>query len=147
MRREEDGTVTVGIDDLGAHLLGRPDKLLLPPVGEHLAVHGEGWQAKRQGAWVRIMSPVDGVVVAHGGEEDDWILRIRPDEGKSLAHLFEVAEARPWMLRDVERLHGLLAETGTGTTLPDGGVPVDDFALAIPKKRYDTVCGLIFLEP
>lgn len=147
VRREDDGTVTVGLDDLGTHLLGRPDKMLLPPVGEKLAVHGEGWQAKRQGAWVRIMSPVDGVVVAHGGAEDDWILRIRPDEKASLAHLFEVAEARPWMMREVERLHGLLSDVKVGATLPDGGLPVDDLAIAIPKERYDAVCGLMFLEP
>ena len=81
------------------------------------------------------------------GPEAEASTGCAPDPATSLAHLFEVAEARPWMMREVERLHGLLAESGTGTTLPDGGVPVDDFALAIPKERYDTVCGLIFLEP
>lgn len=147
VRTEEDGTVTVGLDDLGAHLLGKPDKLVLPPVGTRLAANGAGWMARRNEALVRIMSPVDGVVTAHGERGDDWILRIRPEEGTSLAHLLELAEARPWMLREVERLHGLVAADGVGATLPDGGVPVDDFADAIPPERYDEVCGLIFLEP
>jgi glycine cleavage system H lipoate-binding protein len=147
VRTEEDGTVTVGLDDLGAHLLGKPDKLVLPPVGTRLAANGAGWMARRNEALVRIMSPVDGIVTAHGEKSDDWILRIMPDAGASLAHLLELAEARPWMLKEVERLHGLVATEGVGATLPDGGVPIDDFADAIPPERYDEVCGLIFLEP
>jgi len=147
VRTEDDGTVTVGLDDLGAHLLGKPDKLVLPPAGTRLTANGAGWAARRNDALVRIMSPVDGDVIAHGGKDDDWILRIRPETGASRAHLLEIAEARPWLLKEVERLHGLVAPEGVGATLPDGGIPIDDFADAIPPGRYDQVCGLIFLEP
>jgi hypothetical protein len=94
------------------------------------------------------MSPIEGEVVALGGADDDWTLKIRPvGERADTRHLLSVAEARPWMLREVERLQFALAADGVGAALADGGTPVDDLAAVIPADRFDDVCGVVFLEP
>ena len=89
---------------------GRPDELELPPVGARLVANGTAWRARKNGVRVRVLAPVDGEVVAVGGPGLGWYLRIRPDGGEAdVRHLLTAAEARPWLLREVERL-----QTGPG---------------------------------
>ena len=148
VREEEDGTLTVGLDDLGMHLMGNPDRLELPEPGTRLVTNGTAWHATKNGVTVRVMSPIEGEVLAVGGESDDWTLKLRPEGDKAdTRHLLSVAEARPWMLREVERLHVALATDDVGAALADGGVPVDDLASAIPPQQFEEVCGMFFLEP
>lgn len=148
VREEPDGTLTVGLDGLGSRLLGSADQVELPPVGAHLVANGTAWHARKKGAYVRVLGPVDGEVVATGRASQGWMLRLRPEEGGAdLRHLLTPSEARPWMLREMERLQFALAPGGIGPTLADGGVPVDDMAAAIPPDQLDEVCGLMFLDP
>lgn len=148
VREEEDGTLTVGLDDLGAHLLGRPDDLLLPAIGTRLVANGAAWRAWRNGANVRVLAPVDGEVIATGGPAEGWYLRIRPDADRAdMRHLLTAAEARPWMMREAERLQVVVSGDAIGAALADGGVPVDDLSAAIPRERLEDVYGAMFLEP
>lgn len=148
VRPEADGTLTVGLDDLGARLMRAPDRVELPPVGRKLVANGIGWRARKDGVETRVLAPVDGVVTAVGGPELGWYLKVRPDGGDAdTRHLLDAAEARPWMLREVERLELALAAEGVGAALADGGVPVEDLAEAVPPDRLDAVCGMVFLEP
>ena len=148
VRPEEDGSLTIGLDGLGSRLLGSADELQLPAPGTLLVTNGPGWVARKKNALVRVLSPVDGEVVATGTPSRGWILKVRPsDDGWDLRHLLTPSEARPWMLREMERLQFALASDGVGPTLADGGVPIDDIASAIPEEQLDEVCGLMFLEP
>ena len=148
VREEADGTLTIGLDDLGGHLMGRPDAIELPATGARLVANGTAWKATRNGVTVRVMSPIEGDVIAAGGEGDDWILKLQPEGDRiDTRHLLSAAEARPWMLREVERLHLALATEDVGAALADGGAPVDDLASVIPPDKFDDVCGMLFLEP
>jgi glycine cleavage system H lipoate-binding protein len=146
-RIESDGLVTIGLDDLGEHLVGRPDSIDLPSPGERLVANGTAWEVRRGDSLVRVLAPIDGEVVETGTENDDWYLKVRPEKVADMRHLLSAAEARPWMLREVERLQLALGGEGVEGTLADGGLPVDDLAAAIPSERLDEVCGLMFLEP
>ena len=107
---EPDGTVTVGLDALGARLVAEPEAVELPAVGTHIQTNGTAWHVRKRGAIVRILSPVDGEVVATGGPQDGWYLKVNPDGGKLDArHLLRGAEIRPWITREMERLQAALA--------------------------------------
>lgn len=147
VREEEDGALTIGLDDLGAHILGRPDELWMPEIGTRLVANGKAWHASKGGAHVRVLAPVDGEVIAIGCPAEGWYLKIRPENDcADTRHLLTAAEARPWMMREAERLQ--MAVSGElGAALADGGVPVDDLSAAIPRERLDDVFGAMFLEP
>lgn len=148
VRQEEDGLLTIGLDDLGAHLLGHPDEVSLPAVGSRLVANGTGWEAVKNGARIRVLAPVDGVVAATGGVKEGWWLAVKPDgDAADTRHLLSAAEARPWMLREVERLQFAVAPEGIGATLADGGVPVEDLSAAIPREVAEDVYGMMFLHP
>lgn len=148
VRLEEDGTLTVGLDDLGRRLLGMPDHVELPRPGDEVQVNGAAWYAIRNGAPVRILSPVDGTVVATGGPGEDWYLRIRPlRPNPNLAHLLRGAEVSAWLRRELERLQILVAPAGAGAALADGGVLMDDLPQAQPDADWDAVYGKMFLAP
>jgi hypothetical protein len=148
-RCEADGTVTVGLDDLGARLLGTPDAVDLPAPGSRVQANGTAFRVHRREADVRILSPVDGEVVETGGVDRDFFLRVKPLDGSiDMRHLLRGAEVKPWLMRELERLQ--LALTMEGASVPslaDGGVPVADIAAAYPKTDWDAVCGEMFLEP
>ncbi|HVN05160.1 MAG TPA: hypothetical protein VMT86_12120 [Bryobacteraceae bacterium] len=144
---EPDGTVTVGLDALGARLVAEPEAIELPGVGTHLETNGTAWHMHKRGANVRILSPLDGEVVATGGPGDGWYLKVKPDGGKlDDRHLLRGAEIRPWITREMERLQAALAPAGQAVSLADGGVPVDNIAAAYPDADWDAVCAEIFLE-
>ena len=148
-RPETDGTVTVGLDELGTRLLGMPDAVDLPEPGSRIRANGTAFRIHRREADVRILSPVDGEVVETGGAGRGFFLRVKPlMDSFDMRHLLRGAEVKPWIMRELERLQ--LALTMEGASVPslaDGGVPVADIAAAYPKTDWDTVCGEMFLEP
>ncbi|HWC96530.1 MAG TPA: glycine cleavage system protein H [Candidatus Sulfopaludibacter sp.] len=146
-RREEDGTVTVGLDDLGSRLLGTPDEIVLPPAGTKVEVNGTAFRVRKSDADVRVLSPVDGEVVETGGAAQGWYLKVRPSSSGELAfrHLLRGSEVRPWLLREMERLQLTLSAEGA-PTLADGGVPLADMSAGCPKVDWDAVCGAMFLQ-
>jgi hypothetical protein len=148
VRTRADGVAEIGLDDLGAHLLGRPDRVQLPPVGTRLTVNGTGWRMTRRGVEVRVLSPLDGEVLAHGGGQDDFVLRVRPLAGApETRHLLAGAEAGAWMLREADRLQLILSGDAVGGALADGGVLVPDLSQVVALEEFDAACGEIFLEP
>jgi glycine cleavage system H lipoate-binding protein len=144
-RLETDGSVTVGLDELGKRLIGTPDTLDLPEPGTRVTANGIGFRARRRNADIRILSPVEGKVLETGGPEHGWFLRIWPDN-LDLTHLLRGAEVRAWVLREIERLQLALSREGA-PTLADGGVPVADIAASCPEADWDAVCSEMFLRP
>lgn len=148
-RRESDGTVTVGLDDLGTRLLGTPDAVALPPAGSRVEVNGTAFRLRKRDADVRALSPVDGEVIETGSANRGWYLRVRPtaSDERAFRHLLRGAEIRPWLMRELERLQlTLSAEGATAPALADGGLPVADISASYPKADWDAVCGEMFLE-
>ena len=147
-KREADGTVTVGLDELGKRLIGKPDKVELPAAGVRVHANGTAWRMSRRGADVRVLSPVDGEVVETGGPDQEWYLKVKPPgAGVDTRHLLGPLEVKPWMLRELERLQIAVGAGAVGASLADGGVPVDDIAAAYPAEDWDAVCGEMFLKP
>lgn len=146
--REENGLMTVGLDDLAMRLLGNPDEVLLPKPGKRLVANGTGWFAEKNGVRVRVLSPIDGEVVETGGPQEGWYLKLRPapDQRTDTRHLLTVTEAKQWMLREVERLQMAMAPAGVAPSLADGGTPVDDLGAAIPADKRDEIFGMVFLN-
>jgi hypothetical protein len=146
---EPDGTVTVGLDELGSRLLGAPDAVELPPPGAHVEANGTAFRVHKRDADVRVLSPVDGEVVETGGADRGWYLRVKPAAAgePEFRHLLRGAEVKPWLMREMERLQLALAAPASAPTLADGGVLVPDIAASYPKADWDSVCGEMFLEP
>jgi glycine cleavage system H protein len=147
VRREEDGTYAVGLDDFGARLIGNPDALELPAPGTSLRANGTGWFIMKKGAKLRILAPIDGVVVGQGGKDDPWVLRVRADESENATrHLLTGSEIAPWILREMERLEFSLATGGVGATLADGGELLPEMHTQYPDADWDAVWGQMFLR-
>jgi len=145
---EPDGTVTVGLDDLGQRLLGVPDAVELPQPGARVETNGTAFRVHKRDANVRVLSPVDGEVVETGGADRGWYLKVKLEVfgEPEFRHLLRGAEVRPWLLQEMERLQLALSAEGA-PTLADGGVPVADIAACYPQMDWDAVCGEMFLEP
>jgi len=138
---EPDGTVTIGLDDLGRRLTGAPDTVELPKPGTPVRVNGTAFRIRKRDANVRVLSPVDGEVMETGGADRAWYLRVKP-RSADLRHLLRGAEVRPWLMREIERLQLTLSPT-----LADGGVLMPDLSASYPEADWDAVCGKMFLEP
>jgi len=148
-RPEADGTVTIGLDDLGRRLLGAPDTVRLPEVGSHIQANGTAFHLAKRGADLAVLAPIDGEVIETGSADGDWLLRVKPDAADEPAfrHLLRGAEIRPWIGREMERLQLALTAEGAAPALADGGVPVADIAASYPEADWDAVCGEMFLRP
>ncbi len=148
VRLEPDGTATVGLDDFGCSLIGYPDSLKLPSPGARLKLNGAAWQICKSGAAIRILSPLDGEVIETGGPEQGWYLRLkRVGTEFDIRHLFSIEVARPWILREMERLQLFLTAEGLGLSLADGGEAVSDIRSAYPRADWETIWGDMFLQP
>jgi hypothetical protein len=147
VERQPDGTVTIGLDDLGQRLIGMPDAVELPAPGTKIRAYGTAWRMSRRNADVRVLSPVDGEVVATGGSGREWYLKVKPENPFDVRHLLSGDEVKAWIMRELERLQlALAAEGALGPSLADGGVPVADIAANYPAVDWDALCGEMFLD-
>jgi len=152
VRPGDDGSVTIGLDDLALKLLGAPERLEMPEPGRSLHVGGTGWIAVTNGLDVRVLSPVDGEVQATGGPDQGWYLKVRPVDGSfDLRHLLQGIEARAWMRREIDRLHTTIGAAAAGPgalgpTLADGGTLAPDLADRIPEESRGRVVGEMMMD-
>jgi hypothetical protein len=145
-RAEGDGLVTVGLDELGARVLGPGAEIELPAAGTRVEANGPLAKVRSRGRETRLLSPVDGAIVDTRANGARFTLRVDPGPVLDLRHLLSVDEARLWSLRELERLQKACGGPA-GAALADGGELVEDAGAAVPEPRYDALLGDLFLEP
>lgn len=147
VQKDADGTYKVGLDDFGDRLIGNPNNIELPPIGTEIHVNGTGWRMNKRKAQIRILSPLDGIVIEHGDREKGWLLRVKADDDPiATNHLLKGTEIKPWLMREMERLQMSITTNGVGVTLADGGELVSDFPQYYLNADWDDVLGQMFLQ-
>jgi hypothetical protein len=146
VRPEDDGTLTIGLDEFARHLIGHPDSTQLPPLGSEIESNGVGWRMMKNGHQIRVRAPMDGTVVGIGGAEDEAYLRIRPHEPADLRHLLRGGEVTGWLSGELDRLQLQFSTPNGQYCLADGGALMPDLMDAMPTADWDTVLAATFLE-
>lgn len=150
IKPEEDGTLTIGLDELADRLVGQPDSVSMPEIGGELEINQTAWRMKKNGQEICVRAPIEGTVLAVGGPKEDWYLKIRPrfDAGSpdALRHLLRGPEVHGWLSRELDRLQLQLHSSNFAPTLADGGVLMPGLMDALPKADWDTVLAGTFLE-
>jgi glycine cleavage system H protein len=155
-RMEEDGSVTVGLDDFAHKLVGRVAAVSLPEPGAQVA---QGELAARLAAdskTVGLLSPVDGTVVAvnraaaeePGRLEDPygkgWLFQVKPPRfAANVRQLFSGAAAREWLEGASQALAARLSPQ-LGHVLQDGGTPVNGIARELDPEHWDEIARTFF---
>jgi glycine cleavage system H lipoate-binding protein len=147
IRKEDDGTYTVGLDDFGSRLIGRPEKIDLPEVGSKVVLNEPALTIHTRNAPVNLLAPLSGTVAATGDAETGWFIKIKPERNGGITeHLLHGSEVKKWILNEIGRLQASLSDEQIGISLADGGVLVDELPTAYPTADWDRVYSEIFLQ-
>src|SRR5579859_1455459 len=74
----EDGTFTIGLDELAVHLIGTPDSIKMPTVGTELEINQTAWRMSKNSNEIQVRAPIEGTIISVGGPKEGWYLKIRP---------------------------------------------------------------------
>ena len=150
LKPEDNGTVTIGLDDLAEHLIGTPDFVRMPEIGEEVDLNQIAWRMRKNDREIQVRAPLEGTVVAVGGPNQGWYLKLRPrldiHNHMTLRHLLRGPEVQGWLAREAERLQIQLRAPNTPPALADGGVLMPDLMDSIPEADWETVLADTFLE-
>jgi glycine cleavage system H lipoate-binding protein len=158
VRRENDNTVLIGIDDFAQKLLGKPSNLNLPSVGSKLQQGETGLQLNVDGKSVDFLSPVDGEVVAvndmaikspgiinQDPYKSGWLLKIKSDKlNTNLKNLLSGEVARAWIQDTVNKL-SMRISNNYGVVLQDGGTITNGFVKELAPDNWQEVVKEYFL--
>jgi glycine cleavage system H lipoate-binding protein len=154
-RMEADGTVAVGLDDLGHRLVGTMDRMELPQPGEHVEQGAAAVTLDAAGKRVGLLSPVDGEVVAanpaaaaEGHVEpygQGWLFKVRPTRwARNAAQLLRGDAARAWVEEQARILSARLSPEPVPVMMQDGGAPVHGIAREIDPENWDAIAREFF---
>jgi hypothetical protein len=143
---EEDGTLTVGLDDLAGHVIGKPDSVELPKPGSEMSLNGPGWRIRKNGVDLQVRAPIEGTVIDTGRPDWGWYLRLRPHGAPDFRHLLTGPEVSGWLSRELEGLQLQLTGPELGPSLADGGILTDGLMDALPDVDWDSALAGTFLE-
>jgi len=145
----EDGTVTIGLDELAGHLVGNPDSICMPEIGAEIEVNQSAWRMRKNGKEIDVRAPIEGTIVGIGGPEQGWYLKIRTrfdlQDPTTLRHLLRGPEVQGWLSRELERLQFQLRAPNTPAALADGGVLLPNLMDVIPDADWDSALADTFL--
>jgi glycine cleavage system H lipoate-binding protein len=146
----DDGTFTIGLDELADHLIGNPDSVQMPEIGSEIEINQTAWHMRKNGKEIEVRAPIEGTIVAVGGPQEGWYLRIRPrldpHDPATLRHLLQGPEVHGWLSRELERLQMQLRAPNTPPALADGGMLMPGLMDAVPEADWDEVLADTFLQ-
>ena len=152
-RKEDDGMVAVGLDDLGHRMVGALDGIQLPVAGGRVEQGAAAVTLDAGGKKIGLLSPVDGEVVASNpaareGEPygTGWLFKVRPTKwARNKAQLLSGQAARDWVEEQGRRLAMRLApEMALAPAMHDGGVPVPGMARELDAEHWDDIAREFF---
>jgi glycine cleavage system H lipoate-binding protein len=159
LKAEQDGLVTVGLDDFAAKLVGPLARVALPAPGSRVGQGEQGWSlVASDGKAVSMLSPVDGEVAAVNGAlasapelaerdpyGDGWVLKVRPSRLRAnRINLMAGRAVQRWMEEAAAGLRGQVAP-GLGALAQDGGAPVSGMAKALDPDGWDRLAARFLL--
>jgi glycine cleavage system H lipoate-binding protein len=152
-------TVTVGMDDFAAKLLGSADSISLPKLGSQVRQGTPAWEFRTDSRVIPMLSPVEGEVVAVNetvsrspGEafEDPygrgWLFQVKSDNMISNSkNMIPSGMVGQWL----ETVRQTLACRGSDPALAplfaDGGEPVRGLARVLDPEGWDDLAREFFL--
>ena len=148
-RVESGGYIRIGLDDFALKVLGRPDRLELPLMGQTLTQGKPGWSLARRGHQAGVLSPVDGVVMdvnprarenpAQTGHEpygQGWLMTVRSrNVRQTVKGLMDHIESLNWMNAETQALEDLIEDVA-GPLAADGGHLQPDLFDNIPELGW-----------
>lgn len=131
-RMEPGGFIRVGMDDFSVKVLGRPDRLELPLLGQELSMGRPGWGINRNEMAADVLSPVNGVItgvnpdpgrhMADSPYEGGWLFTVHHVKpAKALAPLMDDETGPAWLDNEITGLEKMIEETA-GPMATDGGL-------------------------
>ena len=142
----EDGTFAIGLDEFAQHLIGQPDAVKLPRKGSAIQHDGIAWRITKNGREIRVRAPLDGTILATGGPQSPWYLRVKPNGAVDLRHLLQGPEVAGWLESEMDRLQIQLRTPGSEPALADGGMLMPELMEALPGADWDEVLSATFLD-
>jgi glycine cleavage system H lipoate-binding protein len=158
-RIEDPDTVTVGMDDFAAKLLGSADSISLPKTGSRVKQGSLGWGFKTDSRVIHMLSPVEGEVVAVNPEvvkapgaafEDPygsgWLFKVKSNSLTSnQKNMIPSGMVGKWFESIRQDLAAMMSAPGLSPLLADGGEPVRGIAKAIDSEAWDDLARQFFL--
>lgn len=155
-RVEDDGVVTVGMDDFAQKLVG-PARVALPAVGARVAQGEPAFEVAAESGSVPMLSPVEGTVVAvneaaRSNSEaladtygKGWLFKVKaPRLAHDLKQLISDNAATRFLESAAEAL-ALRMSPELGRVLQDGGAPVAGIAREIEGENWTELARKFFL--
>lgn len=146
-RVEDDGLVTVGIDDFAQKLVD-PETVVLPRAGDHVLQGQPAFAVGDRVVTVPMLSPVGGEVVAvntsaaedpkrlHDPYGAGWLFKVKvTDLAAQGRRLLRGEGARQYLERAAEAL-AMRLEPDLGHVLQDGGTPIRGIARALAGDAW-----------
>jgi len=160
---EREDVVRVGVDQFVSWLLGPASGLEMPEVGRYLSQGERAWSVRVDSKVVRILSPVEGEVVAVNRLVLDspeilcsdpygrgWLLKVRvPDRSRNQRNLLCGDVARAWMEQNVRDMHTRTPPASRpGPGLPSGGASAtcEGFARFLAPENWDELASELLLS-
>jgi len=152
-------TVTVGMDDFAARLLGSADSISLPKVGSRVKHGSLGWGFKTDSRVIHMLSPVEGEVVAvnhavanspgaafHDPYGNGWLFKVKSDNlTPSLKNMIPSGMVAEWF-ESVRRTLACRCQAPELAPLcADGGEPIHGIAKAVDPEGWDNLAREFFL--
>ena len=150
--------VVVGMDDFARRLLGPAKEVTLPSIGTWVRQGASGFRVAVDGRAAELVSPIEGEVVAvndalreHPALATDdpygrgWLVKVRAaDLAANLRNLLSGRLARRFV-EDAREGLDLRLMALSGSVLQDGGEPVADFAMHLPRADWRRLVGEFLL--
>lgn len=146
-RPEYGGRVRVGVDDFARRLVGKVKEVELPPVGKELRQGEAAFKMRRNGHWIKILSPVDGIVIFQNTRllkepselhnspyEKGWLVVVEPTAlRKNLKSLYFGEDVYGFIQKERDRLISVASEMRLAA---DGGIISEDLFEEIPREKW-----------
>lgn len=156
---ESPNLVRVGIDDFGARLLGKVDRINMPQRGQWIRQGQPVFSAYRDAQKVEVLSPIEGMVTdvntaitqepqaaLSDPYGEGWLLKVQsPDARTNFRNLLGGVVARKWMEESAARLMSRLPALA-GAVAQDGGIAVSDLTAQISEADWGELAREFFLN-
>jgi len=155
-RVEDDGVVTVGMDDFAQKLVG-PARVALPSVGARVAQGEAAFEVATGSGSVPMLSPVEGTVVAvneaaRASAETlsepygkGWLFKVKaPRLARDLRQLISDNAATRFLEGAAETLAAQMSPQ-LGQVLQDGGAPILGIGPEIAGEKWTDLARKFFL--